>query len=165
MLSVASVVRRRFYYGWLIVATGFAIQFIIGTINAYGLSLFLKPMTEELAWTRTMVSSVQSVGTIVNGLASPFVGPIIDKRGGRALMILGAVLVGAGCLALGFVQGMWDFILIRSIAIPLGVTGAGALTVNVAVSNWFIRKRGKALSVSLIGVSSGGVLPLKDSSL
>lgn len=50
------------------------------------------------------------------------------------------------------------FYIIRTAAISVGIVCAGPLVLNTAISNWFIRRRGKAIAVSLMGVSLGGVV-------
>ncbi|MDO8670081.1 MAG: MFS transporter [Dehalococcoidia bacterium] len=152
-----AMTRGRFFYGWMIVAIGFISEAVLVSLRTYGFGVFFKPMTEELGWTRAMFSSVHSVGFVVEGLISPLVGPIIDKRGARGVMIFGAVVGGAGFAALAFVHGIWEMYLIRGLAITIGLACAGPIVVSVAVSNWFIRSRGKAVAFSLAGVSLGGV--------
>ncbi|MDO8672192.1 MAG: hypothetical protein Q7O66_12305, partial [Dehalococcoidia bacterium] len=86
---VRSIARGRFYYGWVIVLVGFVTEFVLVSLRFYGLSLFVKPMSADLGWSRAAISGVLSFGTVVEGLVAPIVGPIIDKRGGRGLMIFG----------------------------------------------------------------------------
>ncbi len=155
---VMSIARGRFYYGWAIVAVGFVIEFFFVSLRSYGAGLFLKPMTQEFGWTRATYSLIQSFSFVVDGFISPFVGPIIDKRGGRGLMIFGAIIGGGSIAALGLVQGLWDFYLLRGVAVTVGIVCAGPLVINVAISNWFIRRRGKAVAFSLMGVSLGGAV-------
>lgn len=155
---IMSVGKRRPYYGWAIVAVGFVVEFVFISLRVYGTALFFKPITQDFGWSRAMYSGIQSLTFAVDGLLSPFVGPRIDKRGGRGLMIFGLALGGAGLLALGFVKGLWDFYLIRGVVITFAFVCSGPLVMNVAISNWFIRKRGKAIALSLMGVSVGGVV-------
>ncbi|MBI2863347.1 MAG: MFS transporter [Chloroflexi bacterium] len=161
MLAKAiSVARGQFYFGWVIVAVGFVIQFFLGGFQGWGFGLFFKPMSEELGLNRATFSSAQSLSTIISGGLAPFLGPLIDRRGARGLMIFGAAIAGAGFVALSFVQGLWGLYLVRGLVITVGYASAAGLTVNVAISNWFIRKRGKAVAMSVMGSSfAGAVLP------
>ncbi|MBI2863350.1 MAG: MFS transporter [Chloroflexi bacterium] len=161
MLAKAiSVARGQFYFGWVIVAVGFTSQFLVQGVNGWGFGLFFKPMSEELGLNRATFSSAQSLSTVVSGGLAPFLGPLIDRRGARGLMIIGAVISGAGFVALSFVQGLGEFYLVRGLVISVGYACAAGLTVNVAISNWFIRKRGKAVAIAVMGSSfAGTVLP------
>ncbi|MBI2863348.1 MAG: MFS transporter [Chloroflexi bacterium] len=161
MLTKAiSVARGQFYFGWVIVAVCFATQFMVQGVQTWGLGLFFKPVSEELGLNRATYSGVQSLTIIVSGGLAPFLGPLIDRRGARGLMVIGAAITGAGLVALSFVQGLWDFYLVRGLIISVGFSCAVGLTINVAISNWFIRKRGKAMAMSVMGNSLAGmVLP------
>lgn len=122
-------------------------------VQAYTLGVFLKPMTEDLGWTRTDLSLGQTVATVVTGLMAVIVGPIIDRRGGRGLMIGGAIVGGLGFIALGQVQNLWHYYAVRGGLITVGSVGMGTLVVNVAVSNWFRRMRGRAVAIGAMGIS------------
>lgn len=156
--KVVELTRGRFYYGWFIVAVGFIAQTMVTSMQGYAFGVFVKPMSDDLGWGRAIVSGVQSLSTFTSGFIAPFLGPRIDKRGARGLMMFGTVLTSIAVVALGFIQGVWDFYFVRGILLTVGIACAGGLSINVAVSNWFIRKRGKAVSYAAMGVSFGGVL-------
>ncbi|MBI2865094.1 MAG: MFS transporter [Chloroflexi bacterium] len=158
LVRAISIARGQFYYGWIIVAVGFVTMFLVQGVQTWGLSLFFKPMSEGLGLNRATFSGVQSLSTVVSGGLAPFLGPLIDRRGARGLMILGAAITGAGLIALSFVQGLWDFYLVRGLIISVGFACAAGLSVNVAISNWFIRKRGKAVAMGVMGNSFAGML-------
>lgn len=158
-MAISQVSRRaRIFHGWYIVAVAFLAQFTTGGLQAYTLGVFMKPITEELGWTRGAISGVQTAGTVVNGLFAVFIGGILDRRGGRALMLFGAVLSGIGFVALSLMRDIWHFYFIRGMLIAIGNLCLGNLVANVAVSNWFIRKRGRALAIAAMGVPFGGVV-------
>lgn len=141
------------YYGWYIVALAFVASMMSAGVQAYTLGVFLKPMTEDLGWTRTDLSLGQTVATVVTGLLAIVVGPVIDRRGGRALMVGGAIIGGLGFIALGQVHNLWQYYAVRGGLITVGSVGMGTLVVNVAVSNWFRRMRGRAVAIGAMGIS------------
>ena len=154
------------YYGWYIVAIAFVASMMSSGVQAYTLGVFLKPMTDDLGWTRTDISIGQTVSTVVTGLLAIVVGPVIDRRGGRGLMVVGALIGGAGFMALGSVHDLWQYYAIRGGLITIGSVGMGALVVNVAVSNWFVRMRGRAVAIGAMGTSvSALILPTLSTSL
>ena len=59
-------------------------------------------------------------------------------------MVVGAAIAGCGYVLLGQVQELWQYYAIQAGVITVGMAGMGALVVNVAVSNWFVRRRGRA---------------------
>lgn len=153
-----SVTQSRIFYGWMIVLVGFITQTMVTSMSGYAYGVFVKPMSDDLAWGRAVTSGVSSFSTLVSGFIAPFLGPRIDKQGARNIMLFGTVMTGISVIVLGFVQGVWDFYFVRGVLVTLGVACAGGLSVNVAVSNWFIRRRGRAVSIAAMGVSFGGVI-------
>jgi MFS family permease len=151
---------RPVYYGWYVVAVAFVASMMSSGVQAYTLGVFLKPMTAALGWSRTDISLGQTVSTVATGLLALVVGPVMDRRGGRVLMIVGAVVSGLGFIALGQVHNLWQYYLVRGGLITVGSVGMGALVVNVAISNWFVRMRGRAIAIGSMGVSvSALVMP------
>ncbi|MDA0271324.1 MAG: MFS transporter [Chloroflexi bacterium] len=141
------------YYGWYIVLVAFLGSMMGTGIQVYSLGVFLKPMTEELGWTRTDISLGQTISTLCSGVVAFWVGPLLDKHGGRVLMVVGAIAMGAGFVALGFVQELWHYYLVKGVLVTAGSAMAGLMVLNVALSNWFVRRRGIAIGVSAMGVS------------
>ena len=151
---------RQFYYGWYIVGVAFVSSMMSMGITAYSMGVFLKPMTDDLGWSRTDISLGQTLTTFVTGILGVAIGRRMDARGGRALMVGGAIIGGAGFIALGQVRELWQYYLVRSGLVAVGSIGMGNLVVNVALSNWFVRKRGRAIAIGVMGTSVAAlVLP------
>jgi MFS family permease len=148
----------RFYYGWYIVGLAFAVSMMATGLQAYTLGVFLKPMIEELGWTRVDISLGQTISTFGMGVVGFLIGPLLDRRGGRALMVGGALLMGAGFALLGFVTELWQYYLVKGVLITAGAGAVGALVINVALSNWFVRKRGRAIAIGSMGISMAAML-------
>jgi hypothetical protein len=59
--------RKKLYHGWILVAvTLIAGAFTTGA-GTWGVSLFVKPMTEELGWTRSAFFGALTVRSIMAG--------------------------------------------------------------------------------------------------
>ena len=148
----------RAFYGWYIVGVALVAQFVAVGTQTYASTVFLKPMTEELGWTRSEFSAVQTVSTVVMGVVGFVVGALIDRRGPRLLMLVGGVICGFALIATSQVQELWQFYLARGVAQTVGNAMLGNLVVNVTISKWFIARRGMAVAIASAGVSLGGVL-------
>ena len=66
----------------------------------YCLGVLAGPITRDTGWSRGFVFLGFTVALLVMGLVSNAVGRAIDRRGGRAVMTLGTVLVSIGLFAL-----------------------------------------------------------------
>ena len=82
----------RLDYGWIVVATLCVTETVSWGILYYGFSVMLRPMEEELGWSRVEITGAFSVGMGVAALAALPVGRWIDRHGARGLMTLGSCL-------------------------------------------------------------------------
>lgn len=146
------------FYGWYIVGVALVAQFVAVGTQTYASTVFLKPMTLDLGWTRSEFSAVQTVSTVVMGIVGFAIGAMIDRRGPRPLMLVGGVICGGALVATSQVHELWQFYLARGVAQTVGNALLGNLVVNVTISKWFIARRGMAVAIASSGVSLGGVL-------
>ncbi|MCY4416710.1 MAG: MFS transporter [Chloroflexi bacterium] len=150
--------RQRFFYGWVIVATMFAINFstmATGTLN-YG--LFVLPMQNELALSRATFGWMQTTRRLSAGVLSFAVGWMIDRYGSRVYIPVAAVMIG-GCLILvGMSSHAWQFILLFGLVGVSGLAAPNGLVTSVPVAKWFVRKRGRALAFATAGLGISGIV-------
>src|SRR3978361_2202379 len=59
----------------------------------------------ETGWSLSFTMGGFSLGLLVAGLVSPFVGRSIDRHGGHVVMAIGALISAAGLFGLAHVQG------------------------------------------------------------
>lgn len=149
---------RPVFYGWYIVSVACLVSMMSMGVQVYGLGVFITPMTEELGWSRTDISLGQTLSTGVMGLVGLAVGGLIDRRGGRELIVGGGIISGLAYILLGQVQELWQYYFVVGIVLTLGMGTMGGMVLNIVVSNWFIRRRGRAIAITAMGVSFGAVL-------
>ena len=75
-------------------------QLICWGVSYYLIGGFGVEMVADLGWSRDVVYGGFSVSLLVTGLSSPWVGRLIDRRGGRDVMAIGSIVLAIGCLAL-----------------------------------------------------------------
>lgn len=71
------------YYGWVIVAVAALAVFLSGPGQTYSVSTFIDAIMAEYKWSRSLVSSLYSAGTLLAGCFMMLVGRMVDKRGYR----------------------------------------------------------------------------------
>lgn len=155
-----------YFYGWNIVGVGFLAHFACAFFLSSTLSVFLIPLTVGLGISRGVFSLMRSGEYLILGAMSPLVGSLLDRHGGRWLMAFGALIAGTGFLLISQVEEFWQFLLLRW---TLAIVGSGFmchLVINVSISRWFVRKRGRAIAIANLGQGIAKVsIPLIAASL
>jgi len=143
--------KRKFFYGWYIVGVGFLSHVACAFHMSSTLSVFLKPLTEDLGVSRGLFSLLRSGEILIGAAMAPLVGPMVDRFGGRWLMAGGALAAGLGFLLMGQVGSFWQFLLLRWTFVAIGGVFMCHMIVSVTVSRWFVRKRGRAIAIASMG--------------
>ncbi|MBI4525035.1 MAG: MFS transporter [Deltaproteobacteria bacterium] len=156
----------KFFYGWTIVAVGFLANICSAFSISSTLSVFLKPLSNDLGISRGVFSLVRSGEILIGAVAAPIIGSLIDRHGGKWLMAAGGLVSGAGFLLLGQARDFWQFLLVRWLLVSPGDSLMGSMVVNVSISRWFIGMRGRALALAGMGHGVAKVgMPLLAASL
>ena len=150
---------KRFFYGWIIVLITFSTAMTTAGISGYGLSFFIVPMSDELGISRTQFSAIAVFRVALLPLL-PFLGLLVDKKHGpRILITVGSILSGIVLMSTSLVQELWQFYLLYGVVFGLAMFAMGGQLVGPAViSKWFIRKRGRAMAIGTMGISTGGFI-------
>lgn len=147
----------RGYYGYRIVAVAFVAQFVALGMFSYVLGPFMLPMIAEFGWTRGEYTLARSIGQVVMGLASFYVGTHVDRLGARPLMLAGTTLLVLALAAQSLVTHLWHWLVLNGVAVTLGCALVGNLVVNVTMAKWFVEKRGQVVAWAAMGVSLAGI--------
>lgn len=148
----------RFFYGWWIVAAAVLLQFVFLSVSQSTVSVFLRPVVEELGWQVWQFTLGSSLSVLAGALSGVVVGRILDQRGPRLPVFAGA-LVSAVCLwSLGRQSNLWLFWSLHLCAGFIGWTLFSPLVVNTTINKWFVRRRGWALAIGSSGISFGGLI-------
>src|SRR5213593_491194 len=158
--------RKSIYYGWVIVIVGFLAHIASAFSISSTLSVFLKPLSADLGISRGVFSLIRSGEILIGAAAAPLVGTLLDRHGGRWLMAAGGLISGAGFLLLGQTRDFSQFLFFRWLLVSPGDSLMGSMVVNVSISRWFVRMRGRALALAGMGHGLAKVgMPLLAASL
>ena len=152
--------RPRIFYGWWIVLGAIVGEFVASGMYGYVAGVFMRPMSEDLAWTRAQYSTAISVGTVLTGVFGFYIGAQVDRVGARPLMLTGVTIAGGALMATSLVQELWQFVLLRGVVVTIGFAMLGNLVINPTIAKWFVRRRGWAIAIGSLGISGAGfVIP------
>jgi len=153
---------RKVFYGWWVVAGAWISTFVcsaaLSSFNIFGPEL-AKPIAEGgLGQTRGMLSIGYSLDMIVMAIFGVAAGFLIDRIGLKKLMIIGAVVAGAGFILLSRIDQLWQFYLLYGIVAPAGVAFGHVVPSVATVRRWFMRRAALAVSITLSGSGLGAVI-------
>jgi sugar phosphate permease len=151
---------KTIYYGWGVAATSMIMAF--ATVQLYGpvLSVFVKPIGDDMGWNRTEIAFAFTVGSFLGSMFTTAIGRFLDRRGARMASTLAAMFIAVMLLGLSLMQAPWHMWIFFGLARAVSIAGV-QLGATVAVANWFIQKRGRAAAMGAFGQRFGqAVVPL-----
>src|SRR3989441_1147937 len=154
-----SFVALPFFYGWFIVAVAF-VTMGIGVNARTAFSLMFPPILDEFGWARGLTAGAFSFGFLVSAFLGPVLGRLMDRRGPRAVMLLGVAMVGAGLGLAPLVQAPWHLYLTLGVLVGGGTVCLGYTGHALFLPNWFVRRRGLAIGIAFSGVGVGAIIIL-----
>ena len=144
------------FYGWIVVAAAFSVTLVAYGVQ-YSFGIFLKPLAEDLGWTRVLVSGAVSLFMFSRGALAIFTGWATDKYGPRRTVAVGGLFLGLGLLLTSQIGASWQLYLFYGLMVGLGLSVAFAPLVATA-SRWFVSKRGIAVGIVVAGIGMGTVV-------
>lgn len=148
-----------FRFGWpVVVASAIGIGLGMSPLPFYTIGVFAGPLAVEFGWGIDQIMLAMAVFTVGAVFTSPVVGQLTDKFGPRRVALTSIVLFSLTMMSFSLLDGSTFMYL--GIWCLLAVFGAGTLPITWtrAVNSWFVKKRGLALGLSLIGTGLFGLL-------
>ena len=114
------------------------------------------PMVEEFGASDAQVGAGMSILVLAMSVASPVLGPILDRGRIRATMLAGVAVMLACAWLLSRTAALWQLAAAFA-GVSLGLAMYGHLPVTVLLCNWFVERRGTAIAVAAMGMSAAGL--------
>ena len=115
--------------------------------QTYVVSIFIESFIADLGISRSLVSTLYTLGTLVGSFVLPMVGYQLDRHGARLIVVLITALFGLACVYMGYVQNAFmlglGFIALRM----LGQGSLGLVCTNI-INQWWVRRRGMVMGIS-----------------
>ena len=146
-------VRSKYFYGYNIVAAGFAIQGVsIGALFAYG--VFFKEFQAEFGWSRATISGASSLAFFIMGAAGILAGRLNDRIGPKILVAFSGISLGMGYLLMSYMQAPWQLYLLYGLLVGIGYSTHDVITLST-IARWFIKRRGMMSGIVKVGTGCG----------
>jgi predicted MFS family arabinose efflux permease len=146
------------YEGWRVAAAAGAGVFVsFASVLVYTFGVFLKPLGETFGWSRESVSAAFGIAAMTVAVCSPGLGYLFDRVAPRRIIVPCVAVFGCAFASLSLLTPrLWHFYVVF---VVLGVVGNGTaqMAYSRAVSTWFERRLGLALSLLMAGSALGAM--------
>ena len=150
------VQRTPFYYGWVILVMSTLAMILTTPGQTFGVSVFIEHFIAELNISRSTVSTLYLIGTLIGSATLTYVGRLIDNYGPRLVMATTMGLLGLTCFLMSQVNGI---ILLGIGFTLLRMLGQGSLSLvsSNSINQWWVRRRGVILGMSGVATALFGM--------
>ncbi len=150
---MAQTPKGKFFYGYVIAASCFAIQALgIGTYLSYG--VLFNPLIAEFGWPRATVAGASSVAFLLMGILGIGVGRLNDRIGPRKLMTVTGVFFGLGYLLMFKIEAVWQLYVFFGIIFGIGLSSIDVIALST-IARWYVKKRGFVTGLVKVGTGAG----------
>lgn len=156
--------KKEIFYGVWIVAGCLALLFLSSGAGFYSFGVFIRPLEEYFGWGRAAISFTISIYLLMQGIAGPIVGQLINRLGPKKVMASFAVATGLCFILVSLTRVLWYLYLSYGL-LSLANSGIGFIPVSSVLARWFIRRRGTAIGFAMVGMAAGGLVLAPLSSL
>jgi MFS family permease len=111
-------------------------------------------LESQFGWTRTQLGLALSFTRVEGSLTGPIAGYLVDRMGTRFMVFTGLMILTVGFFLFSRVDSLWMFYLAYFI-MSVGQGQAGWLTVMTLLNHWFVRRRGMAMGLAMMGMGVG----------
>ena len=150
---------QRVFYGWWVVLTAaVGLLFSYSPIFVFSFGIFVSSFVREFHASRTQVSLAFTLASVMVSVGSPVAGRLVDRFGGRAVIVPAAGILGLLLISLKFIStSLWQ---VYAAFLSLGLIGSVTNPVAYCkiVSNWFDKRRGLALALTMSGLGIGSIV-------
>ncbi|MGD9934108.1 MAG: MFS transporter [Dehalococcoidia bacterium] len=122
--------------------------------QAFGTYIVL--LQDTFGWSKTTLAAASSLRDVENGVMGPVQGFMLDRFGAPNVTRLGLFILAGGFFAFSQVQEIWHFYL-AYLAMAIGVSLAGYVSVTYTAVQWFERRRSTAIALGTTGLAVGGM--------
>jgi MFS family permease len=139
--------------GWLVVAVAFLANVVaFGIIYSFG--VMFEALSTEFNAGRGATAAVFSLAMALHFLLGVLTGPVADRHGPRALLLVGALVMSVGLLFTSVAPTLWIAGLTYGVGTGVG-TACAYVPMISTVAGWFECRRPIAVGIVVAGVGVG----------
>ena len=132
--------------------------FLAAGVSNITMAVVLKPISEDLGWSRALTAAAITLGACLGGLLSPLFGPIADRLGPRLLLPAGGALVGLLAFGVSLSTEPWQFYVTFVPARALTEFLLCGMIAFTTAANWFYLKRPRVMGLVALSTPLGSAV-------
>ncbi|GGM94457.1 MFS transporter [Lentzea pudingi] len=145
--------------GWrTAVASAIGLTFGPSVLLVMAFGALITPLDEEFGWGVPAIALGASILSVTVMLISPVLGFLVDRIGGRRLILFSAPAFGASLIAMSLLPNSLPVFYLAWVLLPLCGLGLWPVTYLRVTAGWFERRLGLALGIANSGVGIGSVI-------
>ena len=148
---------RSGFYGWWMVAVSGFIMVVTAVPVFQASAVWAVALESQFGWSRTQLGLALSFTRVEGSLTGPIAGYLVDRMGTRSMVFTGLLVLTVGFFLFSQVQNLWMFYLAYFV-MSVGQGQAGWLTVMTLLNHWFVRHRGMAMGLAMVGMGIGTLI-------
>ena len=137
-----------------ILATGFVLLLYNGG-SRFTMGLMLKPMADDLNWTRAALSLTVTLFMVISAVVLPVIGRLVDRYRIRTVLLASVLLSSASIALMSVIQTPAQAVVLYGILFALATAGTSIAPIGVMISRWFPKHLGLANSIAISGMGAG----------
>jgi MFS family permease len=145
------------YYGWWILLALIIAYAVTNGVILNTLPLFYPELIGEFSWTQDQVTRPAQLLFLLVAIFSPFVGYLMDKISIKRMMMAGTLFLLGGFATFAHLSSLKQ-LMQAYMLFAVGITLAGIIPSMKIITNWFVKNRGMAVGLLLVGSSLGGAV-------
>ena len=146
----------KMFYGWKMVMAASGLQIIQAMMLHQAFGAYVAVLAVEQGWSKTALSGASAMLSVEAAILGPLIGWFLDRFGAQGVIKIGVLMFGVGFMFMSQIETLTGFYVAVAV-IAIGASMAGYFPLNVAVIQWFEKKRARALSFVGLGFALGGV--------
>ena len=146
------------FRGWHVLSASFITAMLMAGATFYSFQHFVTPIEAEFGLARDQTNMGMMIFLLSAAIWAAIIGRSLTKIKPRTLGLIGICLFTLGFYGLSLAQSPKQLALIIALPLGFGFTACGPFIANVLTTNWFYKKRGRALGIAAVATSAGGFL-------
>lgn len=145
------------YVAWLMLSGLFICYVISNGVILNTLPIFYPELISEFGWDQAEVTRPAQLMFFTVALISPFIGIALDRGNPRKIMLGGILMMTAAFFWFANIRSLMEMTGVY-LLFSVGIVMGGIIPSMYILTKWFVRYRGIAVGILLVGSSFGGTL-------